>query len=288
MEIRQLKIIKALANYKSYTNAAEYLNYTQSNVTQQIKKLEGSLQQKLFIYRDKTLVKTPFLNEIMPMINDILRAHDEIYSVSELRSEKGTLRVAAPESLTLTGLGDVIKHFLEYHPEINIDLYNNTCSNNQKLLLNNDVDLALVINNSIDEKSFEIHKLREEEVIIAAHYNAPDDFASLIKEHRYNHFVINEKDSTYRRMFESKADVNIKKTTELWSIGAIKSILLDDIGFSVLPRNTVKKELKEGTLKIINHKFDFDLFQSLLLTQKQNWQNPLVKLFIEQTKRHFQ
>lgn len=287
MEIRQFKIIKALSYYKSYTKAAEHLNYTQSNITQQIKKIEASLQQKLFIYKDKTLVETPFLYDIMPMINDILRAHDEIYSVSDARSKKGTLRVAAPESLTLTKIGEVIKYFLEHHPEINIDLYNNTCSNNQKLLLNNDVDIALVINRSIDKKLYEIHHLSDEEIVIVAHQNAPEDFNSMIKENKYNHFVTNEKDATYRQMFESFAKDSINKTTELWSIGAIKSILVDDIGFSVLPLGTVKEELESGNLKVIRHNFEFDLFRSLLLTRKQTWQNPLVDLFIEQTKHHF-
>lgn len=287
MEIRQLKIIKALSNYKSYTKAAEHLNYTQSNITQQIKKLEESLQQKLFIYKDKTLIETPFLNDIMPMVNDILRAHDEIYSVSEVRAKKGTLRVAAPESLTLTKVGEVIKYFLEHHPGINIDLYNNTCSNNQKLLLNNDVDIALVINRSIDDKLYEVHHLADEDIVIVAHQNAPDVFGSIIKEHKYNHFITNEKDATYRQMFESHAKNSISKTTELWSIGAIKSILLDDVGFSVLPYGTVKNEVNNGKLKIISHNFEFDLFCSLLLTRKQSWQNPLIELFIEQTKRHF-
>ncbi|WP_213810376.1 LysR substrate-binding domain-containing protein [Jeotgalicoccus sp. WY2] len=109
----------------------------------------------------------------------------------------------------------------------------------------------------------------------------------MIQENKYNHFVTNEKDATYRQMFESFAKDSIEKITELWSIGAIKSILLDDIGFSVLPLGKVKKELESGNLKVIRHNFEFDLFRSLLLTRKQSWQNPLVDLFIEQTKIHF-
>lgn len=287
MEIRQLKIIKTLSYYKSYTKAANHLNYTQSNVTQQIKKMEASFQQKLFIYKDKTLVETAFLLEIMPMINDILRAHDEIYKMSETRSNGGTLRVAAPESLTTTGLGDVIKYFIEHHPQIDVDIYNNTCSNNQKLLLNNDVDIALVINSSIDEKLFKVQNLADEEIVIVSHPNAPVDFDSLVNLDRYNHFVINEKDSTYRQMFESVINEKINKTTELWSIGAIKSILADDVGFSVLPLRTVEQEITSGALQIINHQFDFDVFRSLLLTRKQNWTNPLVELFTDQARLHF-
>lgn len=109
----------------------------------------------------------------------------------------------------------------------------------------------------------------------------------MIKVHKYNHFVTNEKDAAYRQMFEAHAHDYIGKTTELWSIGVTKSILLDDIGYSFLPFRTVKDEVENGTLKVISHNFKFDMFRSLLLTRKQNWQNPLVEQFIEQTKEHF-
>lgn len=286
MEIKQMQIIKSLAHHKSYTKAAEELNYTQSNITQHIKKLEASFNQKLFIYQDKVLKTTPFLNEIMPMINDILRTHDAIYSVSNLGKEQGTIRIAAPESLTLSGLGDVIRYFIDNHPAINIDLYNNTCTNNQKLLLNNEVDVALVVNHTIDDILYQVTTLSEIPIVIVAHQNAPNHFDDLLEVTNYNHFITNEKDATYRRMFEDIFDKPLK-TTELWSIGAIKQILLDNVGFSVLPLNTVKDEIENGTLKVINHNLNFKPFYAFLLTQKQSWTNPLNEMFIDKVKERF-
>ena len=40
MNIKQLKILKTLIETKSYTRTAELLNYTQSNVSQQINQLK--------------------------------------------------------------------------------------------------------------------------------------------------------------------------------------------------------------------------------------------------------
>ena len=36
--------------------------------------------------------------------------------------------------------------------------------------------------------------------------------------------------------------MEVSKTTELWSIDAIKTFLIDDMGFSVLPYRTVEKK----------------------------------------------
>lgn len=286
MEIKQMQMIKAIVQYKSYTKAAEALNYTQSNITQHIKKLEATFNQKLFIYKDKSLQQTAFLDEIMPMIHHILRTHDAIYSLSDLHQEEGTIRVAAPESLTLSGLGDVVRYFIDHHPNINIDLYNNTCTDNQKLLLMDEVDLALVVNHTVDDRLFNVQNLREIPIVMVSHAHAPDNFETLLKTDGYNHFITNEKESTYRRMFEDTFDKSLK-TTELWSIGAIKQMLLDDVGFSVLPYNTVVQEIKNGSLKIIDHDLDFKTFHAFLLTQKQSWTHPLVKQFINQTKNVF-
>ena len=46
MEIKQMQMIKALVQYKSYTKAAEALNYTQSNILN-ILKVRGDFQSKV-------------------------------------------------------------------------------------------------------------------------------------------------------------------------------------------------------------------------------------------------
>lgn len=287
MNIKQLKILKALINTGSYTKTASLLNYTQSNISQQINQLEVELQNELFIYSNKQLVQTEFLSQILPLVNDYISTHDQILNVSKNGSNNRKLKIAAPESLVTTGLSDLIKNFLEKYPETDIDLYNNTCSYNQTLLSNGEVDIAFVVNKEIQNKYINKYVLCSEEIVIVAHREAPDSLEGLLKNKRYNHFVINEKDSTYRKMFEEFASENkleIAKKTELWSIDTIKTFLLDNMGFSVLPLRTVKDEIRMNNLKIIGEYNDFPLFYSFALTKKKNWENTLINLFLQETK----
>ncbi|MRF37193.1 LysR family transcriptional regulator [Staphylococcus sp. KY49P] len=206
---------------------------------------------------------------------------------SKNESNNRKLKIAAPESLVTTGLSDLIKNFLEKYPETDIDLYNNTCSYNQTLLTNGEVDIAFVVNKEIQNKYINKHVLCSEEIVIVAHREAPDSLEGLLKNKRYNHFVINEKDSTYRKMFEEFASENkleIAKKTELWSIDTIKTFLLDNMGFSVLPLRTVKDEIRRNNLKIIGDYSDLPLFYSFALTKKKNWENALINLFLQETK----
>ncbi|PTJ73337.1 LysR family transcriptional regulator, partial [Staphylococcus kloosii] len=94
MDIKQLRILKTLIATESYTKTAEILNYTQSNISQQIKHLEAELQNELFIYSNKQLTQTEFLKQILPLINDYISTHDQILDVSN-KSNNRKLKIAA-------------------------------------------------------------------------------------------------------------------------------------------------------------------------------------------------
>jgi DNA-binding transcriptional LysR family regulator len=85
-------------------------------------------------------------------------------------------------------------------------------------------------------------------------------------------------------MFERylvKNDLHHFQTMELWSIEAIKKIVISGLGFSVLPYVTVKEEVACGKLKIINHNEQFEPFYSHMLIKKKKWLSPAVESFVE-------
>src|SRR5699024_1153534 len=180
MNIKQLKILKTLIDTGSYTETARLLNYTQSNISQQIHQLEVELENELFTQVNKKLIQTDLLTQIMPMINEYISTHDQILNLSKHQNNSGKLKIAAPESLVTTGLSDFIKYFLEKYPNTDIDLYNNTCNYNQTLLMEGDVDVAFVVNKEIQNKQINKHVLNTEEIVIIAHEEAPNTFEELL------------------------------------------------------------------------------------------------------------
>lgn len=288
MEMRQVKIIKTLIETGSYTKTAKLLNYTQSNVTQQVQLLEKTLNQKLFEYSHKRLLPTPFLKDIMPMINQIYDADQRIKQVSKHNNLMREVRIAAPESLMLTGLSEVIKNIIQNYPHIDINLQNNSCSMNHEKLLEDEVDIAFVLNDGVYNDKLNAMLICEEHVVIVAHIEAPDHFDELLTQRQYNHFVINEKGSVYRNMFEQIVhdyQFDIKKTTELWSIGVIKSLLLDNIGFSFLPYRTVKQEVESQQLKVIKTSFSIEKLGSYILTKSYKWNRDMNQLVVDEVKK---
>lgn len=255
MNYKQLKTLKFLIKTGSYTKTAEILNYTQSNISQQISQIENELENSLFINHNKSIMQTDFFKNIMPLINDYIDVYEQIINISKYENSRRKIKIAAPESLLTSGLSNFIKCFLESYHEIDIDLFNNTCSFNQQQLLNGNVDIAFVVNEDITNKYLQKHKLDDEQIVLVTHMDAPDTLDLLLKDNTFNHLIINEKNSTYRQMFEKyifNNDYHISKTTEMWSIDSIKSLITQRIGFSVLPFRNVKNEIENRKSKIEN------------------------------------
>lgn len=97
-----------------------------------------------------------------------------------------------------------------------------------------------------------------------------------------------KKGSVYRNMFEQIVrdyQLDIHKTTELWSIGVIKSLLLDNIGFSFLPYRTVKQEVESQQLKVIQTAFSIKTLGSYILTKPYPWNEELNQLIIDEVNK---
>lgn len=85
-------------------------------------------------------------------------------------------------------------------------------------------------------------------------------------------------------MFERyllKHEMDNFQTMELWSIEAIKKIVMSGLGFSVLPFITVKEEVESGKLKILSHSEKLNPIYSHMLIKKKKWLAPAVEAFVE-------
>ncbi|CAM3819294.1 hypothetical protein GCM10009865_05290 [Aeromicrobium ponti] len=71
------------------------------------------------------------------------------------------------------------------------------------------------------------------------------------------------------------------QTMELWSIEAIKKIVMTGLGFCALPYITVKEDVESGKLKILPHSEKFEPIYSHMLIKKKKWLSPAVKAFVE-------
>jgi DNA-binding transcriptional LysR family regulator len=284
MEIRHLITFQIIVEAGSYTGAASKLGYTQSTITSHIQALEHDIGGELFTYVKRKLKLTHLGRELIPLVEDLLSTHDQIRNMRSSQEVKGVLKVAAPESLTISVLSPIIREYSVRYPDVKLILTNGTCGQNQVDLISGRVDVALMVYPELKLEKCIHYVLTEEKIVLVSSNDGPDHFAEYKNNTTNQFFITNEEGCSYRTMFEKhllKHDINNFQTMELWSIEAIKQTVMSGIGFAVLPYITVKEEVENGKLKILGHSEQFDPIYSHLLIKKKKWLAPSVEAFVE-------
>lgn len=288
MEIRHFITFRTIIDVGSYTNAAMKLGYTQSTITFHIQALEREIGGKLFTYVKRDLTLTPLGKELIPLADELLLSYNRITHMNRDNNKvSGELKIAAPESLTISRLGPILRKYSATYPDVKIVLSNGTCGDNQKDLVSGYVDIAFMIWPRLEIDNCIHHQLHKEEIVlISSPHNKIQHFDELKNKRTTDFFITNEEGCSYRSMFENYLIANELpsfQTMELWSLEAIKQSVMSGLGFSVLPYITVKNEVEKGSLTILDHNEDFKPIYSHLLVKSKKWQSPAVKEFIELT-----
>lgn len=286
MEIRQFTTFRTIIDVGSYTNAALKLGYTQSTITSHIKALEREVGGELFTYTKRELKLTALGKELIPLTDELLYTYKRISHLKTHNKVSGELKIAAPESLTISRLGPILKKYSTKYPDVKVILSNGTCGQNQTDLMSGDVDVAFMVWPKLEADNFIHHELHKEEIVLITSPDKNQHFDDYKTDRTTDFFITNEEGCSYRSMFEKYlAAHKLPKfqTMELWSLEAIKQSVMSGLGFSVLPYITVKNEVEKGLLNILEHNEQFEPFYSHLLVKSKKWQSPAVEKFIELT-----
>jgi DNA-binding transcriptional LysR family regulator len=159
---------------------------------------------------------------------EILDTYGKIESIT--RDEKdirGELKIAAPESLTVYRLESILSEYRRKFPYVSITLSNATCGDNRKALLNGSADIAFVMLPELEDSDLVAHSLMDEPIVLVG---STDSSLNVLDKSYQNQklsecLIANEKECSYRRMFEEYLEelgIVPSHTMELWSIEAMK------------------------------------------------------------------
>lgn len=267
IDIRLLTFI-TVAKTKSYTKSAEILNITQPAVSQHVRFLEEEYGVHLikkygrgFDLTEEGLTLFRYAEEI-----------EALYRALEmkLKNKSGIIKTYnVGASMTIGGyvLPYILVKYKKIYENINMLLQvNNTEEILEKLLIGK-LDFALV-EGSFDKNKFMFKKLTDDELILAV--SPEHDFAKRteisIDEILSGNLILREKGSGTRKIFEDKLiDLQYKLNDlntymEIGSISAIKSLIEANLGYSIISRETIKKELRQGNIRAVYIK-DLHIFR---------------------------
>lgn len=124
MDWDKLRVFYHVAKCRSFNQASERLNISQSSISRGIQLLEHQLKHPLFNRTPRGLALTKhgeILFEVVEkMFMDLESA--KIIMEDETRDPKGTLKVTTTMALASIWLVELVPHFLALHPQIHLDI----------------------------------------------------------------------------------------------------------------------------------------------------------------------
>jgi LysR family hydrogen peroxide-inducible transcriptional activator len=145
MEFRQLLYAVKVAEYRSFSKAADVLHLAQPSLSQQILKLEQELGVQLFV-RNRTLDLTyagkRFVEQASKILDMVNQLQLEMHDMADMK--RGQLRIG---TLPMTGahiLPQALSAFCEQYPGIEVILVEETSATLEELTAKGHTDVTIL------------------------------------------------------------------------------------------------------------------------------------------------
>jgi DNA-binding transcriptional LysR family regulator len=291
----RLKTFLAVVRCGSLTRAAKELYISQPAVTLQIHKLEQEYNTSLFYRRERGVELTPsgkLLFEYAKRIDGIYdEAAEELSALSG--SVQGALRVGATLTIGEYVLPPIVGHFKAEHPKVDILLEVENTSRIVDQVASGVLDCGLV-EGPFENGMIRSEKLADDELmfVCSSHHKfvrmSEVDLDSILKEP----FILREPGSGTRQVFEdaliktgARPD-DLKILMQLGSTQAIKALVAENIGISVLSKCTLRNEIEQGTHHCLNIP-SIDLHRTFqFIFRKGERVSLLARHFVQTCRRH--
>lgn len=257
MEIRHLKLIKAIVEEGSITKAINKLHLTQSALSHQLKEAEIQLGTKIFLRQNKKMILTDAGGKLyeaaIEIINRLSATEKEIKSL--VFGEVGEIRLSTECYSSYHWLPSVLKKFHHIYPKIELILATEATHYPLQKLLDNKLDVAIV-SDLLKDKNIKYEELFQDEMIMVVSENHPwadkkflvaEDF---IDEHFFIHSLPLETVTVYQS-FLFPAKISPKKITPLPLTEASIEMVKAEMGVMSMAKWAFRSYEKNNSLKAI-------------------------------------
>lgn len=287
MDLKQLATFLAVAEFKSFTKAAERLKYAQSSVTAQVQQLELSLGVRLFERLGHTIELTAEGRRLLPYAEEMGRLTNDIKTkVGQPDPDSGSLTIGAIESICVTRLPAVLKAYRQRFPEVEVNIKFGRKSYFLEALKRNEIDLAFLYQPEAVEGDFKPAYVSDEPI---AFFASPDHPLAQIDQVSWQalataSFILTDAECSYRKLFHEimrRHGLQAKVAIESVNVPTILELAISNLGVILLPEIAVRDALAKGQLVRLNTGSDIFRLKAQIVHHKNKWLSPAISSFIE-------
>ena len=290
MEIRQLKTFINIVKLGNFSHAAQFLGYTQSTVTTHIQLLEKELNTLLFERFGQQITLTEDGQRLYDYAERIVKLEEDAKNaLNKSNIPRGPLIVGMPESVCVYRMPPVFREYSSLYPDVILNLKYGNVNDFRTLLRKNVMDIAFLLEPAVDDSDFISTLICPEPIVLVSspsHPLAKQDSVTP-KDLANQTLVLVETGSYYRTMLEKSleaAKVHVKSVMELGQIQAIKQLVMQNAGITILPLVSVQEELSEGKLVGLPWQGQEFSINTYMVYHKDKWVNYPMRAFLKLVK----
>ena len=254
MDLRQLEIIRAIADTGSFTAAGEKLHVSQSAISRQILLLEEELGEPVFHRIGRRIRITPAGESLLHLSHRVFRDLQETVStISDKReSLSGTMRLVGGMTVCLYVFPALLAEVRRVHPHLDMKVTVGSAERSIAMLRSGAGDLGMITLPVEATDLVSVPVLEEELLLITypAHPLAKKKSitpADLDKQD----FVLFETGSITRRLVESffaREGVEAEIIMETENVENIQAMVRNGLGIRIIPSQAAASDIRTGQL----------------------------------------
>nr|WP_302665016.1 LysR family transcriptional regulator [uncultured Agathobaculum sp.] len=288
MEIRQLSTFIRVAQFKSFSKAAESLGYSQSAVTVQIHQLEEELHTRLFDRMGKRIALTDpgtqFLEHAYEVLNEVNKARLSVSDAGELR---GRLHIGTIESLCFFKLPAVLRMYWEKHPHVVIRVTIGEPEHLIEQMERGELDMIYILDEPQYNNGWRKLMEQREKVVFVASASLGEELRGIpdlkVEQLLDMPFYLTERDANYRRVldrFLASRETILTPFLECSDTSFIIKMLEINRGVSFLPWYAVEQSVRQGKLSLLNvTNLHVSLYRQIF-SHKEKWHTREMNEFV--------
>ena len=256
MDLRQLEIVRTVAELGSFTAAARLMNVSQSAVSRQVLLLEEELGEPLFLRLGRKVRLTSAGGALLDLSRRVLSdVRDTTASIVEQQQQlAGTLHLGGGMTVCLHVFPALLKEFRKRHPRVEIKLTTGATPQLLERLRSGALDVGLLTLPVDGPDLVQVPVMREELLLVMPPSHklaklrriAPADLVG-------QPWVLFERGSSSRRVIDEmlqREGIRPRIVMETENVEILKALTMIGMGLTVLPYQSLAREARTGTLRI--------------------------------------
>jgi DNA-binding transcriptional LysR family regulator len=255
VDLRQLEVVRAVADTGSFTAAARKLHVSQSAVSRQVLLLEEELREPLFLRLGRKVRLTDAGEALLQLSRRVLTdIRETAAAVADHQAAlKGTLRLGGGMTVCLHVFPDLLKEYRRKHREVEVKLTTGATPQLVERLRAGALDVALLTLPVDGADLMQVQVLREELLLVThpshplarQRHIAPADLDG-------KPCVLFERGSSTRRVIDEmfvREQIQPRIVMETENVEILKALTSSGMGMTIVPYQAIVREVRAGQLR---------------------------------------